>query len=183
MTDVSRQVPAPRLASRGRRAWLGLAAAGALGAAGGGALWWSRRERPGVPSELWSLALPTPQGGTLRLADWRGRPLVINFWATWCAPCLEEMPMLDQFQAEAGGLPVLGLAADRLDAVQRFLQRLPVRFPIGVLPAGGLDLTRRLGNEKGGLPYSLLMGRHGEVLQRKGGQLHAEDLRAWARSV
>ena len=91
--------------------------------------------------------------------------------------------MLDRFQAGEGGLPVLGLAADKLEATQQFLRRLPVRFPIAVLPPGGLDLTRQLGNEGGGLPYSLLMGRRGEVLARHRGQLELALLRDWASRV
>lgn len=177
--------PSPGSAPSRRRRWLLAAAAAGLGVAAGGA--WRQYHRhsadaQGGAGELWALALPTAQGGVLRLADWRGRRVVINFWATWCPPCLEEMPLLDAFQRDqAGGLPVLGVAADRLAPVQRFLQRLPVQFPIGVLEAGGLDLTRRLGNDKGGLPFSLLMGTDGGIADVKIGQLSEGDLRQWAR--
>ncbi|MFT4190581.1 MAG: TlpA disulfide reductase family protein [Comamonas sp.] len=169
----------PRRRALAYAAVAGLAAAGL----GGAVLWRTRGGEPDPLAELWTLALPTPDGGTLRLADWRGRPLIVNFWATWCGPCLEEMPLLDQFQASGGGLPVIGLAADRPEAVARFLQKLPVRFPIGVLPAGGLALARRLGNAGGGLPYSLLIAASGEARIQKSGQLHADELQSWRAQV
>ncbi|KAF1019997.1 MAG: Thiol-disulfide oxidoreductase ResA [Paracidovorax wautersii] len=173
--------PAPAALRKRRRLVVAAAVAG-LGAAAAGGFWHLRRSAGAHDaSELWGLALPTPQGGVVRLADWRGRRLVVNFWATWCPPCIEEMPMLDAFYQEAGGLPVLGVAADRQAPVQRFLQRVPVRFPIGVLEAGGLDLTRRLGNDKGGLPFSLLLGADGRIAALKTGQLSPADLQQWAR--
>ena len=94
----------------------GVAASAAL--AGLGAAWW--RSRPPPAAELWALRLPRPEGGELAFADWRGRNLVVNFWATWCAPCIRELPQLDRFQRDfAGrGWQVVGIAVDRPDAVR-----------------------------------------------------------------
>jgi len=174
-TDPTR-VPKPN-----RRRLLAGGGAAALGLSLAGAWLWSRRT-PDPLDELWTLALPQPDGGTLRLADWQGHALLVNFWATWCAPCLEEMPLLDSVDAQsAGRLKVLGLAADPMAPVQRFLPRLPVRFPVGVAGPAGLGLSRRLGNDKGGLPYSLLIGADGRLLERKTGQLSASELADWTR--
>jgi len=111
----------------------------------------------------------------------QGRPLVINFWATWCTPCIEEMPLLDRFQLEnrsAGnnGLQLLGIAADKSESVVKFLSQLPVQFPIVISGFDGVALSKRLGNTSGGLPYSTLISKNSSVLFKKEGQLTTNDL-------
>ena len=116
------------------------------------------------------------------MAGFRGKPLLVNFWATWCAPCVEEMPMLDVFyrQQAANGLQVVGLAIDQPSSVRKFLQRTPVTFPIGLAGLEGTELTRVLGNDAGGLPFSVLFAADGSVRQRRIGRVSQADLRAWA---
>ena len=109
-------------------------------------------------------------------------PVLINFWATWCPPCVDELPLLDRFHTEQSpkGVQVLGLAIDRKEAVVPFLQRVPLQFPVALAGLSGTDLGRALGNVTGGLPFSVLVASDGAVAQRKMGRVHAEDLVAWA---
>lgn len=168
--------------ARNRRTWLGVAALAAL--AGAGTAWWRMRPGPVVDEALqglWAQGFESPQGGVLRLSELRGQRLVLNFWATWCPPCVEELPMLDTFfQAQRGrGWQVVGLAVDQLAPVQRFLQARPLSFPVGLAGTPGVDLSRALGNASGGLPFTVVFDASGEVVQRKLGKLSPDDLKAW----
>lgn len=167
-----------------RRAWLGVAAVSA--AAGVGTAWWRFSPAPvadGVLStQLWPLVLDTPDGASLRLADFQGRALVLNFWATWCPPCIEELPMLNAFfqRQRAKGWQVLGLAVDQTAPVQRFLQKQPLAFPVGMAGLAGTELSKHLGNLNGGLPFTVVIDRQGHIVQRKLGKLSEADVSAWA---
>jgi len=167
-----------------RRGWLGVA--GMSAAVGAGVAW--RRFQPRVITDeavqrLWDMAFQKPQGGVVRLADWRGRFLVVNFWATWCPPCVDELPLLNAFYKaqRTNGWQVLGLAVDQPGAVDRFLKQLPLEFAVGIAGLSGVELSRSLGNANGGLPFTVVLGREGEVLSRKLGKLDASDLEAWLR--
>jgi thiol-disulfide isomerase/thioredoxin len=115
------------------------------------------------------------------MASFKGKPLLLNFWATWCPPCVEEMPLLDRFFTEnsANGWQVLGLAVDQAAPVKRFLEARPVGFAIALAGLAGTDLSRTLGNSAGGLPFSVAFDRSGRIVQRKMGQLGAQDLQQW----
>ena len=115
------------------------------------------------------------------MAPLRGRPLLVNFWATWCPPCVEELPLLSAFYTEnkANGLQLVGLAIDKAEPVSRFLARSPVSFPVALAGMEGVELTRELGNAAGGLPFSVLFDAGGRLRERKLGQLHEADLTAW----
>lgn len=136
----------------------------------------------GAEARLWSLTLDTPAGDKLALSRFRGKPLLINFWATWCPPCVAELPLLDRFYREntSNGWQVLGLAQDQLSAVQRFLQITPVSFPVVLAGPEGSRLGRDLGNVVGGLPFSVVIGGAGTVLHRRMGQVSTQDLAAWS---
>lgn len=165
-----------------------LAAGVAATLAGLGAAWWGAQDA--VPAHdagalidgFWALQWDAPQGGQVRLADFRGRPLVINFWATWCPPCIEELPLIDAFyeKNKAIGWQVLGLAVDKPSAVLAFLQKMPLHFPIGFAGLSGAELGRSLGNLTGGLPFTVLLAADGRVMQRKMGKLTQADLDVWA---
>ncbi|MFT4242156.1 MAG: TlpA disulfide reductase family protein [Acidovorax sp.] len=171
--------------SPGRRRLLYAGVAGAAALGGAGLAWWKLQPHalaPDAEQALWGLEFEQPQGGTLALKVLAGRPLLLNFWATWCPPCVEELPMLNTFhrQHAAHGWQVLGLAVDRPDAVRKFLQRIPLDFPVGLAGMGGTQLARSLGNLTGGLPFTVVLGADGRIVQRKMGQVTPQDLQLWA---
>ncbi len=133
--------------------------------------------------DLWSLGFDRPEGGRIELASLKGKPLVINFWATWCPPCVREMPLLDSWakQHAGHGLTVLGLAVDSPSPVREYLQKTPVSFPIGLTGFAGTELARQLGNEQGGLPFTVVFDASGAPIVRKLGETKAADLAEWAR--
>lgn len=168
-----------------RRSLLGIGVAGAAAAAG---LAWSLRRHDEADPEseaLWHMTLPRPDGGTLSMSALRGRPLLLNFWATWCAPCVKEMPLLDLFYREhrSAGWQVVGLAVDSAAPVREFLGRLPVGFPVGLAGMEGATLSRRLGNEAGGLPFTVVFNRSGRIHARKLGPISPDELRQWAEKL
>ncbi len=167
-----------------RRPWLWLAGAG-VAAMAGGVGWYLRRNPPVDAEFLWGLRFPQPDGGELVMAERRGKPLLLNFWATWCAPCVKEMPTLDRFQREqaARGWQVVGLAVDSPTPVREFLQRTPVGFPIGLAGMEGAELAEKLGNPMGALPYTVVLDARGRVVQQKLGITEAQELADWAKSV
>lgn len=176
---------APAAATAGRRRWLMAGVAGAAALAGAGVAWWRFQPHAiadGAEQALWALQLETPTGTPLALDSFKGRPLLINFWATWCPPCVEELPLLNRFYAErsAQGWQVLGLAIDQPSLVRKFLERTPLDFPIAMAGLEGTDLSRSLGNLTGGLPFTVVLGARGQVLHRKMGQVTPEDLQQWA---
>jgi thiol-disulfide isomerase/thioredoxin len=176
-----------------RRRLLTASVATAAVAAGAGLAW--RRQHasptdplppgvePGAAEQFWAQRFERPGGGELVAASMKGRPLLLNFWATWCPPCVEEMPLLDRFEREqqARGWQVLGLAVDRLKPVQDFLAKRPMGFAIALSGAQGLDLTRRFGNSSGALPFSAAFAPSGRLVKTHLGPLTAADLDAWSR--
>ena len=170
-----------------RRGWVQAAAVGtAATAAGvGWSVWRRRTTQPNGEAELWSSSFEAPDGTRLSMASLRGQPLVLNFWATWCPPCVREMPALDRFARDfaARGWRVVGLAADQAEPVRRFLAGAPVSYAIGLTGFAGVELSRRLGNTAGGLPYTLVFGRGGALLHRHMGETNHAQLSAWAKAI
>ncbi len=158
---------------------LGAAAAG-VGAGVGWSVW--KQPAPRLGDLVWQQSLTQPAGGELVMASLRGSPLLLNFWATWCPPCVKEMPMLDAFyQAQrARGWQVVGLAVDSPTPVREFLKRVPVSFPIGLAGMEGSELSRALGNPNGSLPFTVVLNRKGDVVVQKLGSIEADDLALWA---
>ena len=171
-----------------RRRWL--LAGVALAAAGTGA-WVAWEQTRGMSSNdeavqaFWDLQLPQPDGTPMALSSLRGKPALVNFWATWCPPCVREMPLINQFaQAQAArgvhAVQVLGIAVDQAANVNKWMTRQPLAFPVVLAGAGGVSMTRTLGNISGGLPFTILFDAQGQVQQRKIGELSEQDLAQWA---
>ncbi|HNU10468.1 MAG TPA: TlpA disulfide reductase family protein [Rubrivivax sp.] len=170
-----------------RRQLLMLGSAGAVAAlAGVGLASWRLRLAPAqIDENLWTQRFERPDGGELTLSAFRGQPLIVNFWATWCPPCLQEMPDLDRLQAAyaQSGLQIVGLAVEDAAPVRKFLAERPVRFAIGVAGPAGVSLARRLGNDRGGLPFTVVFDGRGELRHRKLGQTSYAELEGWIRKL
>jgi thiol-disulfide isomerase/thioredoxin len=132
-----------------------------------------------------AFALATLEGTKTELPKaWAGRTTLVNFWASWCAPCLQEMPELEAFSAQQGanGTQVVGIALDDPGPTQAMLERLGVTYPNLIDAPGPADAGVRLGNPAGVLPYSVLVSAEGRVLKTKIGPFeHRQDIAAWAR--
>ena len=169
-------------ANRRKAMYLGVAALAAI--VGAGVAW--RRQAvsasPEVLNAFWEADFDTPAGVSLPMKAFQGRPLVINFWATWCAPCVEEMPLIDDFfrQNQSKGWQVIGLAIDQPSRVRQFLTQFPVSYAIGLAGLTGTALTKQLGNELGGLPFTVVLDGQGQLIQRKLGKLTADEIKNWA---
>jgi thiol-disulfide isomerase/thioredoxin len=187
--------------------------AAAAGLAGAGAAWWKSQHpaQSGVgnavapaagmgttvaasdsgnsanaagPDSFWALSFDMPDGQPLPMRSFQGKFLLVNFWATWCPPCIEELPLLDNFYQENKGKnwQVVGLAVDQPSAVRNWLQTRPLHFPVGMAGFEGSELSKTLGNAAGSLPYTAVFGANGQLLHRKAGKVKAEDLEQWART-
>jgi thiol-disulfide isomerase/thioredoxin len=163
-----------------------LAAAIALAA---GALWASRRPAPAPAAAsdqaavaLFAMKLPDADGVLTPLQTWRGKLLVVNFWATWCAPCVEEMPELQRFADEFAprNVAVIGIGVDDADKIREFRRQHQLR--IALLTAGfdGMQLAQRLGNPEPVLPYTALISPDGRLVEEHSGRIQGPELRRWA---
>ena len=177
MTDDNTPTSSPS-----RRSLLAVAlAAMAAGAAWNGWRYQAAALNPSALQSLWDASFEQPDGSMLKLADYRGKPLVLNFWATWCTPCVEEMPLLNAFyqQNKSKNWQMIGLAIDQPSAVKRFLSQYPVEYAIGLAGLEGTQLMKTLGNEAGGLPFTLVLNAQSNVQMRKLGKLTSGDIQSW----
>jgi thiol-disulfide isomerase/thioredoxin len=130
---------------------------------------------------LWNFTFDTSKGVPLSMATLRGKPLILNFWAPWCPPCVRELPLLNDFQTRqpSSGMQVLALALDTREAVQKFLAQHPLTLPVALAGTAGITLARSLGNTRGALPYTVVFNAAGEVIHSKLGEIKAQDLVIW----
>jgi thiol-disulfide isomerase/thioredoxin len=167
-----------------RRRILG-AAVGVAAAAAGATLayrWVGSSPDEGAAAALWAMQFDRPEGGKLVMADFHGKPLILNFWATWCAPCIRELPALQRFRQDfaSRGWRVIALAVDQPVPVLEFMARFKLDLTVALAGVDGLEWQREIGNPSGGLPFSVLLDAQGRVLQRRLGESTYDDLVRWA---
>jgi len=161
-----------------RRDWLILGGVGATTVVAGVALApLLLRQQPSA-SELLAASLPDLSGRIRHLSEWQGQVVLCNFWATWCAPCRKEIPMLVSLRGEFAslGFEVVGIAVDNAAKVRDFSKTYQIPYPILVAEATGVDLMKTLGNTPGGLPFTVLLDRKGIIRNRRLGILHSEEI-------
>lgn len=130
--------------------------------------------------KLFAQALPDAAGKQQELSQWKGKALVVNFWAPWCAPCVREMPELAALADElrTRDVNVIGIGIDSPANIAQFAQKFRISYPLYVAGMSGTDLAREFGNQGGGLPYTVLIGADGQVRKTYLGELRFDQLRA-----
>ena len=156
---------------------------GAALAALGGGLYFGLEQRSESPSPvavtgLMGLSLPDGAGNEQRIDQWKGKVIVVNFWATWCAPCREEMPEFIKAQTAYGakGLQFVGIAVDQADKVAQFEKEIGLNYPSLVGGFGAMELSKTLGNNLMALPFTVIVDRKGAIVHTQLGMLKPEKL-------
>ncbi|TAN52728.1 MAG: TlpA family protein disulfide reductase [Methylococcaceae bacterium] len=119
------------------------------------------------------------------LTDWQGKVVMINFWASWCEPCREEIPALNRLQQQYAdqGLQIIGIAIDDAEPISQFQAALPMDYPVLLAASQGIGLMERLGNRFGVLPYTVLFDRQGRMIQQHAGALTQQETEALLRPL
>ncbi len=128
--------------------------------------------------ELIDFTLPDLEGKKRSLHEWRGKVIVLNFWATWCPPCREEIPLFISLQKKhpADDLQVIGVAIDNLTAVMVYRQSVRFNYPILIGEDHAMPLVAQYGNRMGSLPYTVIIDRSGSIAVRKLGVFNQTEL-------
>lgn len=135
------------------------------------------------PDPFYSNGFPDLQGRQVELTQYLGKPLVLNFWATWCAPCVKEMPDLDHLHSKYPGVHIVGLAVDTQVNIDKFIQKVQVSYPLLIAGHGGIQLMRALGNKQGGLPFTVVFNEKGEIATQILGQIKPDELDAYIKNM
>jgi thiol-disulfide isomerase/thioredoxin len=133
-------------------------------------------EGPGFAERLPEFSLDTLAGTQQSISSWPGKPLLINFWATWCGPCLREIPMLKEYQTSQADVQVIGIAADRRDPVVAFADQMQFNYPILIGEKGGWEAAAAFGVNVYALPFTVFTAADGSVIGVHTGELHDEHL-------
>lgn len=130
-------------------------------------------------STLFAQSLPDVEGKSHPLSQWKGKPLIVNFWATWCAPCVEEMPELSRLQTEIAsrGMQIIGIGIDSATNIAQFAGKYKIEYPLYIAGMAASDLSRQMGNQAGGLPFTVLIGSDGQIKKTYLGRLKMNELR------
>jgi thiol-disulfide isomerase/thioredoxin len=162
------------------RRWLLFIAVSAVAAGTG--YWVTQQSRAPASDapDLVEFSLPDLAGRPQAVSQWRGKLVLVNFWATWCPPCREEIPLFVEFQRRYGvrGFQVVGAAIDQRDSVSDFARREAMNYPQLLAGDAGISLMAQLGNKTGSLPYSVVLAPDGRIVSRKIGAYRREELEA-----
>jgi len=136
--------------------------------------------KAGAVDELWKAPLQNAAGTSQNITAFKGKPIVLNFWASWCGPCVKEMPSLAGLQREYAkkGITFIGVGVDSEKNINDFLQKIPVGYPIYIAGFGGADLARSFGNNAGALPYTVVIDAKGQIRSTKLGEVDQKELKA-----
>ena len=143
---------------------------------------WTRQAAEPPPAAaaatIMQASLPDLSGRTQRMDQWKGKVLVVNFWATWCPPCREEIPAFIRAQEKLGpkGLQIVGIAVDTADKVKPYAAEMRINYPLLIGDLEAVDLSRQAGNRMGGLPYTVILDRGGTVVKTELGGVNQEKL-------
>jgi len=141
---------------------------------------WNTDRAPdsGNLSGLVAASLPDMEGTPQAMAQWRGKVLVVNFWATWCKPCLEEIPVFVKMQQKFGaeGLQFVGIAIDNPVKVREFAAKYQMNYPVLIGETEAIELARAAGNTLGGLPFTVILDRKGRLIRTEIGGLNERKL-------
>lgn len=132
-----------------------------------------------APAQLFAQNFPTLYSERQEMNIYQGKPLVVNFWATWCSPCVEEMPDLEALQHELKdqNKQIIGLGIDTAEKMREFAETHKITYPLYVVGATGIEISRLFGNQSGGLPYTVLIDAEGVTRKTYIGRLDMEELR------
>ena len=166
-----------------RRQWVVIAGTSVLALLGGifTSQWISQSGLASDPSikAFFANTWQTPDGKSINTEDWRGKVLVVNFWASWCPPCVDEMPTLDRVSKEYGSKNVLfvGIGIDSPSNIRDFLEKTPVSYPIAIGGLEGSNLAKQMGNTQGALPYTVIINASGKSTFTKLGKINEDELK------
>ncbi len=137
----------------------------------------SSAEKPDI-SALPEFNLPDLSGRQHNISEWRGKVLVINFWATWCPPCLKEIPdfIALQQQYTSQGLQFIGIALEDQEPVAKFIAATKINYPILLGGDNGITLAQQLGNHIDAVPYTLIVDRQGQIVDRHPGEFSKDQI-------
>jgi thiol-disulfide isomerase/thioredoxin len=140
-------------------------------------------EHEALADSLPEVVLDDLAGTPTPLATFAGQPLLINFWATWCAPCLREIPMLKEFHVQDPSIRVVGIAVDRFDDVVEYAAEMQFNYPVIVGQSDGMDAMASFHNDSGAMPFSVFTAADGAILGNYPGELHPEHLELLSATV
>ena len=134
---------------------------------------------------LMAQSMPDHAGQPFAMSSLRGRVLVLNFWATWCSPCVEEMPELAELHREIspGNGAVVGIGIDSAQNIAEFARKTPYPYPLLVAGVGGIELARGFGNRIGALPFTVLVSAQGQIVGRTMGRIRLTEIRERVRTL
>ena len=133
-----------------------------------------------VSDTLFALSLPDLENKPQSFNQWRGKVLLVNFWATWCAPCREEIPIFVKLQEKyrTQGLQFIGISIDQVDKTYEFTRNFRINYPSLIGTFDTIDISRKAGNKAGVLPYTVILDRNGKIVATELGGLTTEKLEA-----